>query len=89
MNVQLTDYYLVKDNEEESHTLFRKFSIPNSSNYLLFLTMGGVTDYRTDVLIIASPEGKVLDQMYGDIGFYFFRTRECRISQEGKYIPTN
>ena len=42
--------------------LFRKYSIPNSSNELLILAMRAA-EYRTDILVSVTPEGKVLDQL--------------------------
>lgn len=46
--------------------------------------MNGVTDYRTDIFVIVNPEGKVFDQMIGDVGLFCFLIRECRISKDGK-----
>lgn len=85
-NIQLTEYYQVADGDMEAHELFRKFSIPSSNNKLLVISMGGVSDYRTDILAIVSPTGKVLDQLIGRAGFTTFCIMQYKISVQGEVL---
>lgn len=95
-NIQLTEYYLVRSGDEEMHSLFRKFPIPGSSNKLLFISMGGATDLRTDNLTIVSPTGEVLDQLTGIVCCYGkgpMHIKQCKVSAQGEIfisqlIPT-
>ena len=39
------------------------FILPGRNIHLLKITFGGVTDWRTDVLLSVTPDGEILDQM--------------------------
>lgn len=55
----LTQFFHAVDFQDQPCRLFRKFSIPNNPNFLAVVSFGGVTDWRTDVLCVISPNGQL------------------------------
>lgn len=62
-NVQLTEWRDACDNPAEFPTSCHDFILPGDDIHLLAISFGGVTDWRTDVLLSVTPDGKILDQM--------------------------
>lgn len=64
LNVQLTEWSNACDYMAESPRSCYHFILPGTQNYsLLMIRFGGVTDWKTDVLLSVTIEGKILDQM--------------------------
>ena len=62
-NVQLTEWRNACEHPAESPESCHDFILPGRNIHLLKITFGGVTDWRTDVLLSVTPEGEILDQM--------------------------
>ena len=62
-NVQLTEWSNACEHPAESPESFHDFILPGRNIHLLMISFGGVTDWRTDVLLSVTPEGEILDQM--------------------------
>lgn len=62
-NVQLTEWRDACDNPAEFPTSCHDFILPGHDIHLLAISFGGVTDWRTDVLLSVTPVGEILDQM--------------------------
>lgn len=62
-NVQLTEWDNACDYEAELPTSCHDFILPGRDIHLLAISFGGVTDWRTDVLLSVTPVGEILDQM--------------------------
>lgn len=68
-NVQCTDYFLA-DDADTSPVVYGKFKMPGSSNVLLAVSFGGVTDWMTDVLVIVDASGKMLDSLEANVWYF-------------------
>ena len=68
-NVQCTDYFLA-DDADTSPVVYGKFKMPGSSNVLLAVSFGGVTDWMTDVLVIVDASGKILDSLEANVWYF-------------------
>lgn len=62
-NVQLTEWRDACDNPAEFPTSCHDFILPGRDIHFLTISFGGVTDWRTDVLLPVTPNGEILDQM--------------------------
>ena len=62
-NVQLTEWHNACDYPAETPESCHDFILPGRNIHLLQISFGGVTDWRTDVLLSVTPEGEILDQM--------------------------
>jgi hypothetical protein len=88
-NVQLTQYIRASISPELWGTTFRKFAIPNSSNTLLVVSFGGVTEWRTDVICVVTPSGQVLSTLECAIRVADIYVKQFRINEYNEIIVTS
>ena len=55
-----------------------QFLLPDTDKRLLLVTLGGVTDYKTDVLLVVTPDGQIYDQLLVGV---------MTIGKKGEYMP--
>lgn len=84
----LTQFHHAIDFQDQPCRLFRKFSIPNNPNFLAVVSFGGVTDWRTDVLCVISPNRQLLDTLEVSVSFGFTSAKQFRINAQGQIITT-
>lgn len=88
-NVQLTKYDNASVSPDLGASFFRKFTIPNSTNKLIAVSFGGVTDWRTDVLCTTTSSGQVLNTIEGTVMFYpYIAIKQFRINSQNQIIIT-
>lgn len=86
-NITLTRY-TVADTDQEGNS-FRKFAIPNSSNVLLDISFGGVTDWRTDILCVVAPNGTVLATLESYVMVCGTVVKQFRITTNNQIVVTH
>ena len=84
-NVQCTQYTHAGSGDQRGE-FFRKFAIPGSSNVLVAIAFGGVTDWRTDVLCVATPSGNVISTLEAHVDFAYAAVKQYRITAQNKII---
>jgi hypothetical protein len=88
-NIQLTQYTHASVDPELWGVSFRKFAIPNSTNVLLIVSFGGVTDWRTDVACVINPSGQVLSTKEVAVCVMDVWVKQFRITAQNKIIVTS
>ncbi|MDR0565977.1 MAG: hypothetical protein LBG47_02915 [Prevotellaceae bacterium] len=84
-DLQCTQY--TKPNAEQQGCLFRKFAIPGSSNMLVAVAFGGVTDWRTTVLCVVTPTGSVISTLEAYVDYFpYVAVKQFRITAQNKII---
>ncbi len=82
-NVQLTKYYIADEDQEGAS--FRKFLLP-SGYYIVVVSFGGATEWRTDVLCVVDKEGNVLSTLEGLVTVADITVKQYRITENGSTI---
>ena len=77
-NVQLTQWDNACMYDAELPESAFQFLLPNTDKRLLLVSLGGVTDYKTDVLLVVTPDGQIYDQLL--VGVMI-------VGNKGEYIP--
>ena len=62
-NVQLTQWDNACKYDAELPESAFQFLLPDTDKRLLLVSLGGVTDYKTDVLLVVTPDGQIYDQL--------------------------
>ena len=82
-NVQLTQYTGI--DSEQRGEFFRKFLLP-SGIYIVVVSFGGASDWRTDVLCTVDKEGNVLSTLEGMVRVMDITVKQYRIAENGSAI---
>ena len=77
-NVQLTQWDNACMYDAELPSSAFQFLLPDTDKRLLLVTLGGVTDYKTDVLLVVTPDGQIYDQLLVGV---------MTIGKKGEYMP--
>ena len=77
-NVQLTQWDNACKYDAELPESAFQFLLPDTDKRLLLVSLGGVTDYKTDVLLVVTPDGQIYDQLL--VGVMI-------VGNKGEYIP--
>lgn len=77
-NVQLTQWDNACKYDAELPSSAFQFLLPDTDKRLLVVTLGGVTDYKTDVLLVVTPDGQIYDQLLVGV---------MTVGRKGEYIP--
>ena len=77
-NVQLTQWDNACMYDAELPESAFQFLLPDTDKRLLLVTLGGVTDYKTDVLLVVTPDGQIYDQLLVGV---------MTIGKKGEYMP--
>jgi hypothetical protein len=85
-DVQCTQYTHA-GNGDRGGEFFRKFTIPNSSNMLVAVAFGGVTDWRTTVLCVVPLSGGVISTLEAYVDYYpYVAVKQFRITAQNKIV---
>ena len=88
-NVQMSEWRNASKHQAEYPISCYQFILPDSDNSLLMINFGGVTDWRTDILLSVTTEGKILDQMPVAVMIYTLDitpVMQYRITSDAKII---
>ena len=77
-NVQLTQWDNACKYDAELPSSAFQFLLPDTDKRLLLVTVGGVTDYKADVLLVVTPDGQIYDQLLVGV---------MTIGKKGEYMP--
>lgn len=87
-NIQCTEYTHASINPETWGVTFKKFIFPNSSNNLVAISFGGVSDWRTIVMCIVDPSERILDTLEVTIRVGDPFIKQFRINEKNQIIVT-
>ncbi|MDR3235645.1 MAG: hypothetical protein LBT48_02820 [Prevotellaceae bacterium] len=85
-DIQLTQYTHAGNNIDQAPCIYRKFAIPGSSDVLLVVSFGGITEWRTDILCIITASGYVLDTLEAEVFTNEMTVKQFRINAQNEII---
>ncbi len=87
-DLQCTQFFHVGDNEDLQPTLYLKIGIPGTDYVIGAMYLGGVTDYRTDIVFVADKNGNIKSSLEGTILTDGLSTKQYKVTEDYKVITS-